>query len=219
MTPFCFDGDSDSSQSVLCLGAHADDIEIGCGGTLLKLIENTPDVRVHWVIFSRNSTRETEARRSADRFLSGAEEHTVDVFDFRDSYFPSEQAAIKERIEQLAERVSPELIFTHHRDDRHQDHRLVSDLTWNVFRDHSILEYEIPKYDGNLSRPNVFVPLDETVGRKKVEFLMEGFESQQEKAWFSADTFWALLRLRGVESRSSYAEAFHGRKVIVDWHK
>lgn len=215
MTPLRIDKHPDVPSSILCLGAHADDIEIGCGGTLLTLLGNAADVTVHWVVFSADDTREAEARRSADRFLDGAAEATVEVFNFRDSYFPSERAAIKERVEELAGRASPDLIFTHHRKDRHQDHRLLADLTWNVFRDHLILEYEIPKYDGDLGQPNVFVPLDETAGQQKVEFLMDGFESQQEKPWFTEDTFWATLRLRGIESRHSYAEAFHGRKVVL----
>ena len=217
MTPFRLDKHPDAPRSILCLGAHADDIEIGCGGTLLKLLRNTAETTVHWVVFSANAPREAEARRSADRFLEEADESTVEVLNFRDSYFPSERTAIKERIEKLARRVSPNVIFTHHREDRHQDHRLLADLTWNVFRDHLILEYEIPKYDGDLGQPNVFVPLDETAGQQKVEFLMDGFESQQEKPWFSADTFWATMRLRGIESRHPYAEAFHGRKVVLHW--
>lgn len=215
MTPFRLAKRPDAPRSILCLGAHADDIEIGCGGTLLKLLDDYADVSVRWVVFSASLRRKEEALESADSFLEEADRTEVDVLSFRDGYFPFEDASIKERVQELARRADPDLIFTHHRDDRHQDHRLVSELTWNAFRDHSILEYEIPKYDGDLSQPNVFVPLDETTGRQKVKLLKEEFESQQEKPWFSEDTFWALLRLRGVECQSSYAEAFHGRKLLL----
>jgi LmbE family N-acetylglucosaminyl deacetylase len=214
MTGLRLDKRTDAPRSILCLGAHADDIEIGCGGTLLKLIDDYADVGVHWVVFSASPRRKKEALESADRFLDKADRKKVDVLNFQDGYFPFEGSAIKERVQELSRRDSPDLVFTHHRNDRHQDHRLVSELTWEAFRNHLILEYEIPKYDGDLGQPNVFVPLDEATGRQKVEGLMDGFESQQGKPWFSGDTFWSMLRLRGIECRRQYAEAFHGRKVL-----
>jgi len=201
--------------TVLCLGAHADDIEIGCGGTLL-LLAGRPRVTVHWVVFSGAGVREREARRSAARVLRGARARHVRVERFRDGFFPYDGAAVKEVFEDLKASVNPDVVFTHAGHDAHQDHRLVSELTWNTFRDHYILEYEVAKYDGDLGRPNVFVPLPAAVRRRKLRLLLSGFPSQRRKRWFTAATFDGLMRLRGVECAApeGYAEAFYGRKVL-----
>jgi LmbE family N-acetylglucosaminyl deacetylase len=202
---------------LLCLGAHSDDIEIGCGGTILKLIALHPDARVTWIVFSGNQARALEAEKSANQFLANVAEKRIEVKNFRDGFFPWQGAEIKEYFESLKRDVSPDVILTHYRHDLHQDHRLLSDLSWNTFRDHLILEYEIPKYDGDLSVPNFFVHLDEAICQKKVDFLMECFGTQRDKRWFAEETFRSLMRIRGVESASptKYAEAFYARKVVV----
>ena len=202
---------------VLCLGAHADDIEIGCGGTVMRLLAERRRVTVRLVILSSDARRAREARQSARRLLRGAASADVTIAGFRDGFFPSERAAIKEEFEQLKLRASPDLIFTHRGDDAHQDHRLVSELTWNTFRDCCVLEYEIPKYDGDLGRPNVFVPLDAATRRRKVRHLMSSFPSQRGKHWYTASTFEGLMRIRGVECAAAdgYAEAFHARKLVI----
>lgn len=186
---------------ILCLGAHSDDIEIGCGGTMLKLLEQYPQAAVTWVVFSAEGRRKDEALLSADLFLKCAKEKKVVALSFRDGFFPYVGWEIKEYFETLKEE-KPDLIFTHFRQDLHQDHRQICELTWNTFRDHLILEYEIPKYDGDLSTPNFFVPLDEEVCKRKVAYLASAFNSQGEKPWFTEETFFATLRMRGVESRS-----------------
>ncbi|HEX7255302.1 MAG TPA: PIG-L deacetylase family protein [Gaiellaceae bacterium] len=200
---------------VLAVGSHADDIEIGCGGTLLQLARRH-ELDVHWVVLSASEERATEARRSAEAFLAGAARSHVSVEGFRDAFFRY-GGEVKEYFERLKAEVSPDLILTHHGSDLHQDHRLVAELTWNTFRDHLILEYEIPKYDGDLGSPNVFVHLDEETARRKAALLLDWFPSQRSKAWFTEDLFLALMRLRGVESASpsGYAEGFHGRKVVL----
>lgn len=202
---------------LLALGAHSDDIEIGCGGALLHLIAANPGARVTWAVFGAAGERAAEARASAGRFLAGLAAAEVLVFDHRDGFFPYEGAAIKARFEELKAGPAPDLIFTHYRDDRHQDHRTLSDLTWNTWRGHTILEYEIPKYDGDLGAPNLFVPLAEPIARRKVELLMEGFATQRSKRWFTEDTFLGLMRLRGIEcpTPTHYAEAFYGRKIAL----
>lgn len=206
-----------SPRTILCLGAHSDDIEIGCGGTLRALIEATPTVQVHWVVFSGDERRAAEARAGAGRILDGVREPRVVLHAFRDGYFPWEAPRIKECFEAIAREVDPDLVFTHYRDDRHQDHRTLSDLTWNTFRHHLVLEYEIPKYDGDLGRPNVYVPLTVAQRRAKVDTLMECFASQRDHAWFTEDTFNGLMRLRGMEcaAANGHAEAFHGRKMSL----
>ena len=203
-------------RRILCLGAHPDDIEIGCGGTLLRLFAEHPAVRVTWVVFSGTAERRDEAARGADLFLADAGERTVHVESFRDSYFPWDPA-LKDRFHEIAADASPDLIFTHRRDDAHQDHRAVAELTWCAFRDHLVLEYEVPKYEGDLGRPNLFVPLDAATADRKVELLTEAFPSQQARGWFTPDTFRATLRLRGVESNAAdgVAEAFHCRKLVL----
>ncbi len=206
--------------TLLLLGAHSDDIEIGCGGTILELLSSYTNVHVVWVVFSAGPDREREARKSAALFLEGAHTQRVMVMKFRDGFFPYEGADIKEFFEQLKKDVDPDLIFTHCREDRHQDHRTISDLTWNTWRGHFVLEYEIPKYDGDLGAPNVFVPLGKAVCARKIEIILEVFQTERNKAWLSEDTFQAILRLRGVECAApqKYAEGFHGRKLIMGTH-
>jgi LmbE family N-acetylglucosaminyl deacetylase len=203
-------------RRILCIGAHCDDIEIGCGGTLLTFVED-PGVSVDWVVFSSDPAREKEAGASAAAFLGGRSNHRVVVHRFRDGYFPSLAADIKDVFEQLKGSCKPDLVLTHHRGDFHQDHRVLGELAWNTFRDHLILEYEIPKYDGDLGRPNVFVPLPDAIHARKIELLMRHFASQQDKQWWSAETFNALMRLRGIECNapSGYAEAYYGPKVSL----
>jgi LmbE family N-acetylglucosaminyl deacetylase len=208
---------ADTPLRVLCLGAHADDIEIGCGGTLLDLIARRPDTRVHWVVLSARGVREREASESAERFLAGATEKKIQLGQFRDGYFPYEGSAVKDFFESLKDEVTPDLILTHHRDDLHQDHRIVCDLTWNTFRNHLILEYEIPKYDGDLGVPNLFTPLSPEICDEKIAGILESFASQRDRYWFRDETFRALMQLRGVEARSGtgYAEAFYARKALL----
>ncbi|MDD9940623.1 MAG: PIG-L family deacetylase [Myxococcales bacterium] len=202
--------------TVLCLGAHCDDVEIGCGGTLMRLGAAHPGLAVHWVVFSGDADREGETRRAAQRLVGDARLQ-LEVHRFRDGFFPFDGSAIKEQFEAVKRSVQPDLIFTHHREDRHQDHRLVAELTWNTFRDHWVLEYEIPKYDGDLGKPNVFVPLSRQVCRGKSAILMDEFASQRQRSWFSPETFEALARLRGVECNApeGYAEGFLGRKLTL----
>jgi LmbE family N-acetylglucosaminyl deacetylase len=201
---------------VLCLGSHSDDIEIGCGGTILRLLSDHANLQVVWIVFSSSKEREREAHNSAHLFLEHAKQKEVIVYDFRDGFFPFDGMAIKNSFEGL-KRVSPDLIFTHNCEDAHQDHRLIAQLTWNTFRNHLIFEYEIPKYDGDLGQPNVFVPLDQKIYEKKIRYLMEAFATQREKRWFTPETFLALMRLRGMEcvAPSSYAEAFYCRKLVL----
>ena len=203
--------------SVLCLGAHCDDIEIGAGATLRALVSNQPNLRVHWVIFSSTEQRAAEARASAHDFLSGADQIEVQLRTFTDGFFPADFAAIKRSFEELKKDAQPDLIFTHQRDDRHQDHRVISDLTWNTFRDHLVLEYEVPKYDGDLGHPNCFVPVEDEHRQFKIDALMRHYASQRAKDWFTPETFNALMRIRGVEcrSRTGYAEAFYARKITA----
>lgn len=204
-------------RHVLCLGAHCDDLEIGCGGTVLKLTESPNPPAFTWVVFSSDPSREAEALRGADALLRRASDSRIIIKKFRDGFLPYEGSLVKEAFEEIKGQVSPDLILTHYRDDLHQDHRLISELTWNTFRDHLILEYEIPKYDGDLGAPNVFVPLDETVCRRKIDTILTNFGSQAGKRWFSEDIFRALLRLRGMECNASdnLAEAFYCRKLVV----
>lgn len=205
-------------REILCLGAHCDDIEIGCGGALMRLVEEYPDARFEWVVFSSNSLRKTEAQASFDYFLENASEKNIHVKDFRNGYFPYVAAEIKDYFEELKSDVSPDVIFTHYRNDLHQDHRLLGELTWNTFRDHMILEYEIPKYDGGLGSPNLFMPVSKALANKKVEGLLKCFSSQlYQQQWFTEDTFLGLMRLRGLESNSEsgYAEAFYCRKTLL----
>jgi LmbE family N-acetylglucosaminyl deacetylase len=201
---------------LLCIGAHADDLEIGCGGTVLELLQRRP-VSVTWVVLSGVAGRAAEARASARRFLAGARKSRVLVEEFRDGYFPSQHAQIKDFFEKLKAKTEADLILTHAGGDRHQDHRLVSELTWNTFRDHLIFEYEIVKYDGGLGSPNVFVPLSIRSRRRKIRLLLRGFDTQRSKRWFTTETFEGIMRIRGVECNapSGYAEAFYVRKIVI----
>ena len=203
--------------SILSLGAHPDDIEIGCGGTLLHLADSRPGSEVTWIVFTGSESRAREAHSSAAKLLGPPTRVNARVERFRDGYLPSQSAEVKDVFERLKGEVRPDLVFTHSLDDRHQDHRLLAELTWNTFRDHLILEYEIPKYDGDLGRPNVYVPLPAALCERKVQHLMEAFPSQREKRWYRRETFLALLHLRGIEAGApeGAAEAFTGRKVLL----
>ncbi len=207
-----------SVKNVLCLGAHCDDIEIGAGGTILKLIKAHPHLKFHWVVFGgKEPSRETEARAAADKFLAGSAGYTVDIQKFADSFFQYSGEAIKKYFLEIRNAFAADVVLTHHGDDRHQDHRLINEFTWNTFRNHQILEYEIPKWDGDLSRPTIYSPLDEQTMQRKTDLLMELFGTQRSKAWFTPDTFKAVMRLRGLEcnSPSGFAEAFHTRKLAI----
>ena len=211
-----FPSGRDGGLRVLAIGAHSVDIEIGCGGTVLRLVEDGLAASVGWVVLSAAGERAEEAQASAAAFLKQAPEHEVVLRDFRDVFLPYSGFQVKEFFEEL-KRFDPDVVLTHRRDDVHQDHRLVGELTWNTFRNHLVLEYEIPKYEGDLGHPNLFVTLDRSRCERKIELLMEGFRSQRDHRWFTEDTFWSLLRLRGLESNSptTYAEAFHARKVVI----
>jgi LmbE family N-acetylglucosaminyl deacetylase len=202
---------------VLCLGAHCDDIDIGCGGTLLKLLRTGRKCDITWVAFSAAAERARELRKSAARFLRLAHHARVITHGFRDAFFPAQYASIKESFEELKKASQPDLIFTHYRADLHQDHRIVSELTWNAFRRHLILEYEVPKYDGGLEPTNVYVRLDKRQVEAKISALMGCYRSQHAKPWFTPDTFRSLMRLRGIEagSDSGWAEGFHGHKFCI----
>ena len=203
---------------VLCVGAHSDDIEIGCAGTILKLICQPRGAAVDWVVLGAGSkVRASEARASASGLLREARSKRIIIKGFRDGHFPFQGSAIKEYFEGL-KRAQPDVIFVHSRRDLHQDHRLACELTWQTFRDHLILEYEVPKWDGDFGSPNLFVELDENAVRRKAEHILHHFSSQGSRPWCTTDTFFGLARLRGMESRSpgNYAEAFYCRKLL--WH-
>lgn len=201
---------------MLCLGAHCDDIEIGCGGTLIELSRRHPQARFVWAVFAGDEVREQETRAAAAALLAGASV-TVEVHRFRESFFPYVGSQIKDAFESLRSRVTPDLVLTHHLSDRHQDHRMLAELTWNTFRSHAILEYEIPKYEGDLGQPQVYCPLAAESAELKIRTLLECFPSQRGRQWFDAELFRGLLRLRGIEcnSPSQYAEAFHARKIVI----
>lgn len=204
-------------RRLLCLGAHSDDIEIGAGGTLLKLAGQVPDLEIYWVVFSAPEARAEEARRSANDFLAGVACKQIKIGSFRESYFPSEWPAIKDWFEEIKAKFDPDVVFTHYREDRHQDHRVLSDLAWNTFRNHLILEYEILKYDGDIGCPNVFIPLSEQLCARKIQLLLKHFNTQSTKHWFTSDAFEALHRIRGIEcaSATGRAEAFYCRKIVL----
>ena len=201
---------------VLCLGAHCDDIEIGCGGTLLALAAQTP-VNVHWQVFSSTPERRREAEAGAAAFCAGAASLALEILDFRDGFLPYEGRAVKEAFEALKARVQPDVVFTHYRDDAHQDHRKVSELTWNTFRNHLVLEYEIPKWDGDIGRPNCYFPLTHETAAAKIDALQDVYGSQRSKSWFTDDLFHGLMRIRGMECNapSGLAEAFYARKLSL----
>ena len=200
----------------LFLGAHCDDIEIGCGGTVLELARRHPDMSAHWIVLSASEERAREGERAAARFLAGIARTAVAIERFRDGYLPYDGARVKDYFEALKPRVEPDVIFTPHRADAHQDHRMVSELTWSTFRDHLILEYEIPKYDGDTGAPNTFVPLDDASAEAKVRHVIESYPSQAARPWFTPDTLLATMRLRGVQARAPrYAEGFYAHKLVL----
>jgi LmbE family N-acetylglucosaminyl deacetylase len=202
---------------MLVLGSHSDDIEVGCGATVLALTRARPDVEVTWVVLGASGDRADEARASAARFLDAAARSEVIVHGFRDGFFPYVGGEVKDVFESLKRVVDPQVVLTHTRFDLHQDHRAVCELTWNTFRDHLILEYEVPKYDGDLGTPNLFVPISRDLAEEKARLLLETFQTQADKHWFEAEVFLGLMRLRGMESRapSGYAEAFTCRKLAL----
>jgi LmbE family N-acetylglucosaminyl deacetylase len=201
---------------LLCISAHSDDLEIGCGGTVLSLLERHPGTSVDWLVLSAGGDRAEEARASADRFLSAAGDSRVTVETFRERYFPYDPQ-LKEYFDRLGTQPAPDLVLVPWRGDAHQDHRTVADLAANTFRDQLILEYEIPKYDGDLGRPSVYVQLTSAQVDAKVDALMRGFATQRDRDWFTPETFRAMMRMRGIECRapSGYAEAFHCRKLVL----
>src|SRR5262245_2567458 len=202
---------------ILCLGAHCDDIEIGCGGTVLRLLAERPGSTVYWLVLSSTEEREREARAAAAAFLAGAADSQVVIKQFRDGYLPFQGAEVKDVFEATKRETRPDLILTPHRHDRHQDHRMVAELTWNTYRDHLIAEYEIPKYEGDLGQPNCFVPLSEATVRRKIDNIVRSFPSQAGRRWFRPETFEAVLRLRGIECNAGegFAEAFHVPKLVI----
>lgn len=203
--------------NILLFGAHCDDIEIGCGGTILKFIDQYKINKIKWVVFASSKTRKEEAIESAYSFLKDVTIKDIEVFDYSDSILDQSKLKIKSNFESIKKEFEPDIIFTHYRDDRHQDHRLISDLTWNTFRNHFILEYEIPKYDGDLGHPNTFVLLNDEYTSEKVRLLLDHFKSQRSKHWFDEETFKSLMRVRGLESANinKYSEAFYCRKISL----
>jgi len=212
-----FTKDDDYPYRLLFLGAHSDDIEIGCGGSILKLLKNYHETEVCWIVFSSNGQRGKEAAESADNFLVNTPHKRVILENFRESYFPYVGAQIKEYFEKIKEEFIPDIIFTHYRNDLHQDHRLINELTWNTFRNHIILEYEILKYDGDFGNPNFYISLDKNTGELKIENLLKGFGSQKGRSWFREEVFRSVLNLRGVESNApdGFAEGFYCRKAVI----
>lgn len=209
--------DQTAPLRILCLGCHSDDIEIGCGGTILSLAGEYTDCEFHWVVFSAIGSREEEARKAASQFVDPAQFRGLVLRHFSDGFMPFVGAEIKAVFEELKQSMRPDLIFTHNRMDAHQDHRLIAEMTWNTFRDHLILEYEVPKYDGDMGQPGVFVPLPLNLCEKKVSLIIDTFQSQHGKRWFQRETFLSLMRLRGMECNapSGYAEAFYCRKLLL----
>jgi LmbE family N-acetylglucosaminyl deacetylase len=217
MVEFHFGSAERPLRRILCLGAHCDDIEIGCGGTILRLLSEDANIEIYWKVFSSTAVRKKEALRGAKLFLAGVKEKKIAIHKFRDRFFPAFQAQIKAEFDKLKKEFAPDVILTHYRHDLHQDHRVINELTWNTFRNHLILEYEIPKYDGDLGAPNFFVGLDRNTCKRKAECIWDAFESQQAKQWFTVDTFMALPRIRGIEANSAggFAEGFHCRKLLL----
>jgi LmbE family N-acetylglucosaminyl deacetylase len=209
--------DLNQKPQILCLGAHPDDIEIGCGSTILRIIKEVPKAEFHWVVFSGNDQRQKEAVESATAFLDDVKEKKIIIKNFRDSYFPFIGDKIKDYFENLKQELNPDAVFTHYRNDAHQDHKLIANLTWNTFRDNLIFEYEIPKFDGDLSSPNTYVQVDESEVTKKIRIITNSFKSQSTKSWFNEETFKSILTIRGVESnsRTKYAEGFYCHKIVI----
>jgi LmbE family N-acetylglucosaminyl deacetylase len=202
---------------VLCLGAHCDDIEIGCGGTIMNLVEEYEDIEFYWVVFCSTQEREKESYKSFEIFLNKVLKKNINIMNFKDGFLPYQADRVKDVFENLKKVFVPDIVLTHYRDDRHQDHRVISDLTWNTYRDHLIFEYEIPKYDGDFGTPNFFVELNESTCQKKIDNILHAYKSQKEKHWFTADIFLATARLRGMEAcaKSKFAEAFYCRKIVL----
>jgi LmbE family N-acetylglucosaminyl deacetylase len=207
----------DRPLRLLCIGAHSDDLEIGCGGTVLTWLASLPAVEVTWMVLSAEGDRATEARRSADKLLARASARKIIIANYRDGYLQSQYADVKEFFEDAKRQTNPDIIFTHWLHDRHQDHRFAAELTWNTWRNHLVLEYEIPKYEGDLASPNTYVSIPAPLARRKVSHLDRHFSSQRSKDWFVEDNFLALMRIRGLECRSpsGFAEAFHARKMVL----
>ena len=218
MIPMLLSKDSAEPLNILCLGAHCDDIEIGCGATLLSILDDRPSVNVRWQVFASTPARKQEAVEGAKRICGGAESVEIEILDFEDGYLPYDGAAVKDAFEKTKGSFSPDLVFTHYRHDMNQDHRKVSELTWNTFRDHLILEYEIPKWDGDLRSPNTFVPVSRDAAQRKWQILQSVYESQKNKNWFTEELFLSLMRIRGMEcnSASGLAEAFYAYKNVID---
>jgi LmbE family N-acetylglucosaminyl deacetylase len=202
-------------KRLLCVGAHSDDIEIGTGATIMRILRENPNVQVTWCVLSGNEVRHLEARTGAAEILGPNVAPSILLREFADSRFPDHREKIKEFFEQYLKSVDPDLILTHARGDAHQDHRMVNELTWNTFRSHQIWEYEIPKWDGDLMQPNLYVPLDPGDVTKKIFVLRDVFSSQRNKHWFDEETFRGLMRIRGLESNTRYAEAFFARKFVI----
>jgi LmbE family N-acetylglucosaminyl deacetylase len=217
MIHFNLNGGCSRDLQILCLGSHSDDLEIGCGGTILRLAEEYPTAAFHWVVFSGCEVRQAEAQCAAERFAGPGRLRGPMLRTFPDGYMPFVAVEMKKVFEELKQTLSPDLIFTHNRKDAHQDHRLIAELTWSTFRNHLILEYEIPKYDGDLGQPGLFVPLTDELCEKKIRFIMDSFQSQHSKRWFEENTFRSIMRLRGMECNapSGYAEAFYCRKLVL----
>lgn len=217
MIQLSFSNGRPEALQVLCLGSHSDDIEIGCGGTILRLADQYPASTFHWVVFNATGVRASEAKQAANLFVRPAQLQGPLLRSFDDGFMPFMGAEVKAVFEELKQTVSPHLIFTHNRKDAHQDHRLIAELTWNTFRNHLILEYEVPKYDGDIGQPSIFVPLTREHCEKKVRYVIDTFKSQQCKRWFEKETLFALMRLRGMECNadSGYAEAFYCKKLML----
>jgi LmbE family N-acetylglucosaminyl deacetylase len=217
MQPLLLRQDTGRPLHILCLGAHSDDLEIGCAGALLLWLKRYPKAKVSWVVLSAGGERANEARRSAQALLRGATQKQIVLGQFADGRFPAEFREIKAFLEDLRRSVRPDVILTHRLEDRHQDHRITAEVTWQTWRDHLVLEYEIPKYEGDLGQPNLYVPLTRTVAARKVRHLLRHFGTQRSRGWFRKETFESLLRLRGIECRApaGLAEAFHVRKAIL----
>lgn len=211
-----FDFGKKDGLNILCLGAHCDDIEIGCGGTILRLISENNVNQIKWVVFTSTKQREAEARSGAGAFLSGVKGAEIVINDFEDGYLPYNARAVKQYFEELKKDFQPDVIFTHYNNDLHQDHRFLCELTWNTFRNHLILEYEIPKYDGDLGNPGLYVLLDKKIADQKVKYILDSYITQSGKQWFDEELFYGLMRIRGMGSaaKSKYAEAFYVRKSV-----
>ncbi len=217
MITFSFANNSNEGIQLLLLGAHCDDIEIGCGGTLLKLMDHYKVRHIQWVVFASNPERKKEALKSAEAFTAPIEDKKIQIHDYKDGFLPSVWDKVKREFEVIKSNFAPDIILTHYRDDLHQDHRVINELTWNTFRNHLIFEYEIPKYDGDLGNPNVFVPLEAEHLERKKNILLTTFRSQLDKQWFDETLIRAIPRIRGVQcaSDSNYAEAFYSRKMLL----